>query len=424
MENGHYKIYKDNSISGSGLKLDRAPAAHRPKPNAVKKLVLGITAMVVDGAIVAMMLTSSERDKHGWKFEEMDWYSIIVYLLIIIIPVILFLLIEPALSEVPTRRRREKWYEQEMTRRKNYARHLLGMVEGYEKKIFYTLQERYLEIPDIFLYMSRHNDGDWKNMRYANRDESDFLTVRLGVGKMDVSDHIIVPETEEPEEKEDELLWIARDVRQKFGVVNNIPQTINLCDERLIGIACDGHKNRAYDIARIIIGQLEMNEMSDRVQLAFAYDSAADADEWACYEDLYLAASEDGDSFLASNASEAKDLFDRLVDELDGRRRAGGYTGNGELAEKYRHIVLFVGDAGLLEWHPLKQYIQSGTDNMGLTVVILSDDADKIIYGTGCEILERNNFSGIHKPRTGDWTEVKFDEVTADMLRRLDKIAR
>lgn len=426
MGDEQHKIYKDESIAGGNLILDRTPEADRPKPNALKRLILGIVSMAVDVTIIVLMVNSPESSKHGWKIENLDWYSIIVYFLLIITPVILLLLIEPALADLPTRRRRKKQEEQEMTRRKNYVRHLLGMVEDYEKSIFFALHERYLDITDIFTYLSRHHDSDWKKNRYGERAEEDFLTVRLGLGKVDITDHIIVPEPQGAEEREDELLWIARDVRQKFGIMDNVPRILRLGDEKVIGIACDGHKQGAYDIARIIIGQLELNEMSDRVQLAFAYDSVSDEGKWDGYDELYLSEAVDGEKYFASNADDSRRLFDRIVEELDRRKSDTGFYQNdrNEMTENRRHIVLFVSDPKLLEWHPINRYIQPGSDRLGLTVIVLYDDSEKFITGTSCEIISRNNFAGLHKPGKGDWIDIQFDKVTDDMIHRLDKIVR
>lgn len=246
--------------------------------------------------------------------------------------------------------------------------------------------------------------------------------VRLGLGSVDISDHVVVQEAGGKLEREVQLTDVANEVKIKTAVIHDLPVVLDLSRTGVIGIVSDGNKKSAFDIARNIIGQLEINETNDRIQLAFACDPGDG--EWVGYDELYLADRKNGEISFAAGEADVKGLLDMLANELQKRNGTLDYFVNSENVDGYRHIVLFVDDPGLLEGHLINRYILPGEENLDFTVVVLSDDEEKFILEMDCEIIQNDDFAGIYKPGTEEWIEIKFDRVTEARLWSLDEIVR
>ncbi len=395
---------------------------------AVAELIIEIILVAVIAVIVVAMIISPAIYKHSISDDVAgnDWYGMIIYVLLIIGLGILIRKFPRTISKFPARKSKEQKKEDEIARRKNYLNQLIADVDDYEKEIFYAMARRYPPLDDLFVYLDRNADNDWKMEINSFRDEEDFLTVRLGLGKLDLSEYIDVQEPVGKTEKIEELLWLAREVKDKCSVMKNIPKTVNLCRNGFVGVLGDGDIQKAYDIARVIIGQIGLNEDLDKVELAFAYDENLGQREWAEYKEIYQSDLDEVNScdekFFASNAGDAWNMLDRLADRLKKREMTANRKMENKDMDDDRHIVLFVGNPELLAGHRINKYISPDAGKYGFSVVVLADEEDKLPGRICCEIVSRNGFAGIHIPKTGDWVDVEFDVVTTDMLDRLNHL--
>ena len=209
---------------------------------AVAELAIEIILVAVIAVIVVAMIISPAIYKHSISDDVAgnDWYGMIIYVLLIIGLGILIRKFPRTISKFPARKSKEQKKEDEIARRKNYLNQLIADVDDYEKEIFYAMARRYPSLDDLFVYLDRNADNDWKMDINSFRDEEDFLTVRLGLGKLDLSEYIDVQEPVGKTEKIEELLWLAREVKDKCSVMKNIPKTVNLCRNGFVGVLGDG----------------------------------------------------------------------------------------------------------------------------------------------------------------------------------------
>lgn len=368
-----------------------------------KKLLTEVVIFLVIAAVAVVMLLIPEINNHEFTgisaWDNLDWYIFIIVILVFIDITFLVLIFPRTIAEIPSKEERKQKEEAELIRNKNYVRHLHRLIDDYKNGLSEVMTSNFVSVSQV-LDSVNMDFGDYLK-KYIS---ANALMVRLGLEDVDISDYIELDAPAERVEKPEELLWLAREVVKKYSVINDMPAVINLGNEKTIGIV--GDKKAAYDIARMIIGQLEMLGTKDQVALAFCYNAQTDGEIWAGYDKLALA---NGDLF-AGNETEARDVMDRLVAKLEKQESSEG-----------RHIFLFVSDPGLVAGHEIERYIQNDEQKQVITVVVLADDEKKLPHGIDKVIVSETDFTGIHSLETGDMRYIRFDEVTQDMLLKVDE---
>ena len=408
------------------LVLPKASTPQNQNKLNMKILLVEILIVAVIAVIVIVMAVNGKGrnpDMKGYYyrgrwhpigFAGIDLYGFIM-LILMCIGLGVMRVIPGTIADFSTRPGKEKRGELESIRRNNYAKHLCRLIEIDKTEILDNMRDRFNPVVQILFSEAQ--------AECLNRSRAcNHLMVRLGLGSVDISDHVVVQEAGGKREREVQLTDVANEVKIKTAVIHDLPVVLDLSRTGVIGIVSDGNKKSAFDIARNIIGQLEINETNDRIQLAFACDPGDG--EWVGYDELYLADRKNGEISFAAGEADVKGLLDMLANELQKRNGTLDYFVNSENVGGYRHIVLFVDDPGLLEGHLINRYILPGEENLDFTVVVLSDDEEKFILEMDCEIIQNDDFAGIYKPGTEEWIEIKFDRVTEARLWSLDEIVR
>lgn len=321
-----YKVRKTGKLDEKLLPPDKLvlPKASTPQNQNklnMKILLVEILIVAVIAVIVIVMAVNGKGrnpDMKGYYyrgrwhpigFAGIDLYGFIM-LILMCIGLGVMRVIPGTIADFSTRPGKEKRGELESIRRNNYAKHLCRLIEIDKTEISDNMRDRFNPVVQIFFSEAQ--------AECLNRSRAcNHLMVRLGLGSVDISDHVVVQEAGGKREREVQLTDVANEVKIKTAVIHDLPVVLDLSRTGVIGIVSDGNKKSAFDIARNIIGQLEINETNDRIQLAFACDPGDG--EWVGYDELYLADRKNGEISFAAGEADVKGLLDMLANELQKR---------------------------------------------------------------------------------------------------------
>lgn len=375
-------------------------SARSVKKTLLKEALIFLAIVVV--VVVMAVIPGKEIPVLGRvpAWGEVDLYIFILVIIVFVGVTMLILVIPKTLADIPTKADRRRQEEDEAIRKKNYVRYLRRHIEEYETGFSNYMDSRFRSVAQV-LDSANMEFGDYLKESMPENE----LMIRLGLEDVDISGCFELQGPAGSEEKEEELLWLAREVVKKYSIINDLPSVIYLGGGQMIGIIGEGDKKKAYDIARVIIGQLEMREPKERVEIAFCYDAIKDNGEWAGYDKLALAHG----AACATDEKESRDMLDRLVTRLEKHQ------------PEDRNLILFVGDPELIAGHEIEKYIHPEEQTYGFTVIVLTDDEKKLPQETDKVVMSANDFTGLYRPETGERAYIRFDEVTQDMLQKVDE---
>lgn len=212
------------------------------------------------------------------------------------------------------------------------------------------------------------NSAETRNSLLWNRrtSDNDFLTVRLGIGKIATQANIRldIPAGSAGSSYANE----SRALREKYANVDNAPICCNVRDSRITGIV-----GRTGDTGRLLRNVL--------IQLAASH----------CYTDLkivYLDSNSDmawvaklphANGLTAFNQKEADTVLDRVIDVLKQREKAESARNTyGKAPEFLPHILLVAADPSLLSRdYRTQKYIMDG-DRLGVGVIMAVEDMNQL----------------------------------------------
>ena len=309
--------------------------------------------------------------------------------------------------------------QDENRRFERYSEYLIRMRDRIEKA--YTenanaLKERYLSAAEC-CKLNEESPLLW------NRNESyeDFLSVRLGMGDVPFQAPIVIPK-ERFTLVNDSLSDKPKVLQDNFDTLKNVPVTVNLIEQRLVGISGGGSRKSAIEIAKAMIAQLATSNCYTDVKIAVIYDeyNPTNRDVWNFA--LWLPHVWSNDKkirYIATNKAEMDDVFHSLAQELRNRSEENENTRRG-LKPRF---VLFISDPTLLDGEAMSRYVFDCKTDLGLSTVLLSDTAVELPNACECIVEDSNQFQGIYNTRDGreNGTNLQFDHVPDELLWELSK---
>lgn len=309
--------------------------------------------------------------------------------------------------------------QQENRRFESYSEYLIRMRDRIDRACHENaaaLRERYLSAGECCAL----NAGSallWNR----NVTHDDFLGVRIGLGDVPFQAPISVPK-ERFTMVNDSLADKPEVIRDNFSMLKNVPVTVDLLRQRLVGLAGNGNRKAAIAIARAMIAQIAAANCYTDVKIAVIYDERDDIDREVWDFALWLPhvwSSDKKIRYIATNKAERGEVFHNLTRLLRERSEA---KDKDEAGFKPR-LVLFVSNPALLDGEPVSQYILDGGGDLGLTAVFLSDRPEKLPNRCDCIIEDGDQFQGIYDTRNGraSGRYVQFDQVSDEALRAFAK---
>ena len=204
------------------------------------------------------------------------------------------------------------------------------------------------------------------------RENDDFLTVRLGSGKLEAQ-RVIDYKKQEKLEVEDDLQKIPQQVSEEYKYIDCAPIVCSLKNSNAIGIV--GYEQYRFEIMKNIVIDICARQFQSDVKLVFVVkEENRNKVLW-----LRMLPHVQNDDIGIRNIicdDESKNLlFEYLYRELNERKQNKSYPFN---------IVVFLYDEYGFHNHPVSKFVNDAKD-LGVTFVYFGDDKSQI--GLGCDYI-------------------------------------
>ena len=247
-----------------------------------------------------------------------------------------------------------------------------------------------------------------------NANHLDFLTVRIGRGDIQAPNKIIIPK-EGFSLIDDTLADEPANIKAEFDKLREAPVCVSLLTHTLIGIIGDKQET-CNTAAKLIAAQIAAYHAYTDVRTAFIYNVKESADfEFAKW--LPHSWSADGGlRMLACDANGVGELLYFFSELIRERMGEPGYS-----ADKNRplpHYVIFISEPSLVENEAVAKYLYSPENQMGITVILLYGQIDRL--PNGCTVIIQNDgdYKGFYSLDNGfeGYRDVAFDSINVNML--------
>ena len=296
--------------------------------------------------------------------------------------------------------------------------------KAYEHAIT-SLNDNY---PDASVCVSY--DENSADLWDRNISHEDFLVHRLGKGNIPFEMDIDVPR-QRFSLYDDDLAERPQTIKDNYSMLYDVPVTVDIYQQNVIGIIGDDGKKNALQIARILSTQIAASNCYTDVKLAYIYDenNTVEAGEWEFAKWLPHVWAEDKKArYIASNTDEKADVLYELgnIFRIRAENEESGTIRQNEIPRPY--YVLFVSDASLIEGEMFSKYIYDKDNRYGLTTIILAEQYEEL--PNKCEFIIENTarFRGCYETSSGRDSSIAidFDRVGSaeleDFSRRLSKL--
>ena len=251
-----------------------------------------------------------------------------------------------------------------------------------------------------------------------NLSHEDVLTYRLGTGNIPFPSNIKIP-AGKFSAIDDPMSEKPAQIKEEFSTLYDVPVTVDLLKHRLVGIIGADRRRGAVSIAKSLSAQIAANNCYTDVKLGYIYNSSScfEEGEWDFAKWLPHVWSEDKKTrFIASDEDEAADVFYELGNVFRSRSEDESFKRERTVPKPY--YILFISDPSLIYGEMISKYILSDDENLGLSVILLSEQYEEL--PNRCEYIIENSelFTGAYETSTASDTRVaiKFDDVDSDGL--------
>ena len=274
-----------------------------------------------------------------------------------------------------------------------------------------VLEKQYLSTEALIDMPIKQKDLLWNR----NVNHKDFLTIRLGKGKVPFPSEISVPKERFSLEK-DELVSLPHDLKQQFKNMSGAVVTYDLRKSTLIGVI--GNHEKVMSVARTMVVQLAaLNRYTD-VKIAFlADDKDFENTSWVRWLP-HTFSSDKKIRYVASDENSYQNVLFELTSELRSRDEENDNKNSGFLP----HYVVFCTQAELMENEAIFSYMISQKD-YGFTFILLYDEINRL-PNECLQIIEASeNFCGKFALDAvkDETSEIEFDTVT---VKEAEKFAK
>ena len=323
-----------------------------------------------------------------------------------------------AISNMRYQRKAEK--EEEAHRFDAYGKYLVEKTDeirtSYEKNAL-AMHAMYPDASTVAAYNEQTTEL-WNR----NDSHEDFLYCRMGLG--DVPFQVSVNTAKKKFTLHpDPLDEKPQIIKENFKTLYKVPILLDVRHHPLIGIVGGEGKTGAAEVARILAVQIAATHCYTDVKMAFLYNGASSDDDsiWEFSRWLPHVWAEDRKiRYIASDKASVSDVCYELTklfrQRLEERIEKPDNTGSIK-----PHVVLFISDLSLIEDELLAKYIFDKDENLGLSVLILSDTVEHL--PNACDYIIQNDsvYRGMYhiSAQKEERVEIAFDELAFEAPQQL-----
>ena len=215
-------------------------------------------------------------------------------------------------------------------------------------------------------------DNEINRLRLWERShmDDDLLDLRLGLGRRPFDVQLKIPR-QGFQLYEDKLRNLPGELSQKYRVLENVPLTIDLCNNRMIGLI-GNTKNMLTILNEMILNIISLHPY-DEVKLVLV-SSEKQKKEFDVFKNVpHIWSNDKRVRFFATNSDEVHYVFSYLDENIKERIQTA-------VKDKVPvpYYVIIITEAGLIEREALQRYMCDPENKVGITTVFAYGDISKL----------------------------------------------
>lgn len=261
---------------------------------------------------------------------------------------------------------------EERHRKSRYSAYIADIEKGLIAKRDRTvriLNDSLCPSPEILCAML---DSESNKLRLWERsfEDEDFLAVRMGLGSRDFEVRLKIPK-QGFRLHEDELCNLPVELAKKYGVLNNVPLTLDIRNNHAIGII-GSQENIRTVLNEIILNIISLHSY-DEVKLVIAAPSKQ-AHIFEGFKNVpHIWSNDKKVRFFAATPDEVHFIFniiDEAIKEREGSQDKPGMP--------IPHYVVIATEPDLIEREALLRYMSDADNQAGITTLFAYGDITKL----------------------------------------------
>lgn len=260
--------------------------------------------------------------------------------------------------------------------------------------------------PDILCSML---DNDRNKLRLWERsdEDEDFLAIRMGLGSRPFGIQLKTPK-QGFQLYEDELRNLPVELTKKYGVLNDVPMTLDFFHNRTIGVI--GDQDHIQSILCETILNIIALHSSEEVKLILIAPPKQ-AHYFEIFKNVpHIWSNDKKVRFFASNPDEVHYVFNILNDVFKQRDSAN------HLVKSIPHYVVIATEPNLIEKEALLRYLNDAENQVGVTTLFAYGDITKLPKSCKTIILSDDSRTGyyIKNKNANRFIEFTLDKLNTD----------
>lgn len=275
----------------------------------------------------------------------------------------------------------------------------LEYISSIEKKLI-AKTERLSRILNETLYpepdvMCSFLDDESKKLHLWERsfEDEDFLDVRIGVGNKKFDAVVLKIPRKGFQLNDDELRELPYALAEKYGILKNVPLTLDIANNHTIGII--GNSVGVQTILKEIILNIISLHSYEEVKLVLVVSPQHQAGFEKFKNIPHIWSDDKKIRYYATNSDEVHYIFNAIDENLKSRE-------SDDIKEKnlIPRYCIIVTDAALVEKEALRRYMEDANNTVGLTTIFAYGDITKL--PKSCRTIVQND-----QERTGFYIKNK-----------------
>lgn len=303
--------------------------------------------------------------------------------------------------------------ESEEERCRKYREYLQKKEKELKEQYIFNKKEMEKMYPstDECVHFNSKSAGLWNR----NRNQNDYLNIRLGTGKVPLQKMIRIPE-ERFTLIDDELAKEPARIKETYEKITDAPVCINLEKTSLYGVIGGKNQDGIWDILKTICVQIGANFSYADVKVVLICDKKH-REEQKFVEHVkwlpHLWNDEHTFRYAADTKEGAVEVLNELLSEFRYRKEQQQDMKN----QKNRmgsHYVVIVTAADFVKEHPVFTYLKDSNLEIGVTTFLCAEQFEQLPNTCEWMIQNTNLFKGCYtiKQTKDHWMKVCFDSVS------------
>lgn len=270
--------------------------------------------------------------------------------------------------------RHEKTEKDRVDNYEAYAVKMMGLIRDKMQYNAGVLERKYPSAEEAARLGITADPGLWGK----SSTHDDFLDVRLGKGDIPSFNEIEIPK-EQLMQEHDPLNNKTAEIKLAMSMLKDVPVSISLYDNRFVGIL-SSDREKALNLARIMSVQIASAHPYTDVRMCIVFP-IKERDDWGYFRYLPHVWAPDGKlRLMCCDKNSVGDVMYFLSGVIRDRIDKTGRDADKDDKDKkvLPHYVFVIADYSLIEEEAICKYLLNPSEDMGISVVMLADSADKL----------------------------------------------